>query len=117
MTEPVFSIKPEDLEIQTFCSGGKGGQNQNKRFTGVRIIHRESGAVGESREERSQLQNKKNALQRMSEHWKFKMWLNEKFYELTNKKSAEEIVDKKMQLENLKIETKDENGKWEVEKP
>ena len=45
--EKLFSIK--DFEVQTFRSGGPGGQNQNKRNTGVRIIHKSSGAKEESR--------------------------------------------------------------------
>ena len=72
----LFSVTKKDFEIQTFRSGGKGGQNQNKRDTGVRIVHRESGATGESREERSQAQNKKNAFKRLTESLKFKLWLN-----------------------------------------
>jgi protein subunit release factor B len=34
----VFSVTSKDLNIQTFRSGGKGGQNQNKVNSGVRII-------------------------------------------------------------------------------
>lgn len=64
-----------DCEVQTFRSGGSGGQNQNKRDTGVRVIHHPSGARGESREERSQLQNKKTAFLRMIKTPKFDLWL------------------------------------------
>lgn len=64
----MFSVTLKDCELQTFKSGGKGGQNQNKRETGVRIIHHPSGARGEARDERSQLQNKKLAFRRMAEH-------------------------------------------------
>lgn len=64
----MFSVTLKDCEQQTFRSGGKGGQNQNKRETGVRIIHHPSGARGEARDERSQLQNKKLAFRRMAEH-------------------------------------------------
>ena len=64
----MFSVTLADCEVQTFRSGGKGGQNQNKRDTGVRIIHHPSGARGESREERSQLQNKRAAFARMAAH-------------------------------------------------
>lgn len=108
----LFSVQPEDFEIQTFCSGGKGGQNQNKRFTGVRIIHRESGATGESREERDQLQNKKNALKRLTETPKFKMWMDKKVFEIENKISIEEETDKLMDERFLKIEGVDEDGRW-----
>lgn len=69
------SITKKNLTIQTFRSGGNGGQNQNKRDTGVRIIHRDSGAVGESRESRNQLVNKKLAFKRMVAHPKMKIWI------------------------------------------
>ena len=63
--ELLFSITKDDFTIQTFRSGGKGGQNQNKRETGVRIIHNDSGARGESRNHRTQLANKKEAFRRL----------------------------------------------------
>ncbi len=65
----------KDCEVQTFRAGGKGGQNQNVRETGVRIIHRPSGAVGECREQRYQLQNKKVAFRRMAESQAYKSWV------------------------------------------
>jgi protein subunit release factor A len=71
----VATIRKKDLRIDTFRAGGKGGQNQNKRDMGVRITHLESGAVGESREERHQLQNKKTAFLRMIEHPRMRKWL------------------------------------------
>lgn len=69
----LFSVTLKDCEVQTFRSGGKGGQNQNKRDTGVRIIHRASGARGEARDERSQLQNKRLAFKRMADHPLFRV--------------------------------------------
>lgn len=71
----VLSVTIHDCEVQTFRFGGSGGQNQNKRDTGVRIIHHPSGARGESREERSQLQNKKTAFRRMAESDAFRSWV------------------------------------------
>lgn len=68
----LFSITKKDLEIQTFRAGGKGGQNQNKRDSGVRVIHKASGARGESREHRGQLENKRAAFRRMTETKEFK---------------------------------------------
>lgn len=73
--ELLFSVTLKDCEVQTFRSGGSGGQNQNKRDTGVRVIHHPSGARGESREERSQLQNKKTAFKRMASTEQFKLWV------------------------------------------
>jgi len=116
MREHLFSVTKKDLDVQTFRSGGKGGQNQNKRNTGVRIIHKESGVVGESREERSQLQNKKIAFKRLSEHPKFKLWINRKAQEIINKKKIEEIVEEQMRPENLKVEIVDDKGRWVTKK-
>jgi peptide chain release factor 1 len=57
-----INISPADIEIEFFNATGPGGQNVNKRKTAVRIIHLPSGEVVTSRTERSQLQNKENAL-------------------------------------------------------
>jgi len=54
-------VNEKELEMQTFCSGGPGGQHQNKTQSGVRLIHK-SGVRGESRTERSQPKNYANAL-------------------------------------------------------
>lgn len=99
----------KDCDVQTFRCGGNGGQNVNKRDTGVRIIHPPSGAVGESREERSQLQNKKNAFRRMAESKKFQTWVR--------KQSGEDAlliakVERDLWPDRTRVEVKDENGKW-----
>ena len=75
--EPALSITVNDCVVQTFRAGGKGGQNQNKRDTGVRIIHQPSRAVGESREHRTQLENKRAAFRRMAEHPRLRFWIDQ----------------------------------------
>jgi peptide chain release factor 2 len=56
-----IEINEKELEMQTFCSGGPGGQHQNKTQSGVRLIHK-SGVRAESRTERSQNKNYDNCI-------------------------------------------------------
>lgn len=60
-------FKKNELVIEHVKGSGKGGQNRNKRMTGVRIEHKSSGLVVRATERRSQMQNLGNALSRLSE--------------------------------------------------
>jgi len=57
-----IELRSDELERQTFRSGGPGGQHQNKTESGVRFIHKPTGLAAESRTERSQHKNADNAM-------------------------------------------------------
>ena len=109
MKEKILSVTMDDLELQTFRAGGKGGQKQNKTDSGVRLIHHPSGARGESREERSQYQNKKIALKRLSEDPRFKYWVAVQ----TGKfESDEAYLARQLAPHNIREEVR-VDGKWQ----
>lgn len=107
----LFSVGPKDFTIQTFRAGGKGGQNQNKVNSGVRLIHRASGARGEARDSRHQAQNKKAAFERLLATKVWKGWHRaEVMRRLGMEAKATENADLAMNPRNLRVEVKTDGG-------
>ena len=78
-------IRPEDIEMQVYRSSGAGGQHINKTSSAVRLIHKPTGIVVASQQERSQFQNKDNCMK----------MLRAKLVELQMQEKADKISDLK----------------------
>lgn len=101
-------ITKKDLKIEYFRTGGPGGQAQNKKSTGVRITHPDSGATGESRKA-----NRKAAFHRLVESEKFQLWTKKIVGEdLVDQDELKRRVDRLMDASNIKVEIKQEDGTW-----
>lgn len=78
-------IRPEDVEMQVYRSSGAGGQHINKTSSAVRLIHKPTGIVVSSQQQRSQFQNKDTC---------YRM-LRDKLVQLQMQAHAEKISDLK----------------------
>ena len=78
-------IRPEDIEMQVYRASGAGGQHVNKTSSAVRLIHKPTGIVVASQQERSQFQNKDNCMK----------MLRAKLVELQMQEKADKISDLK----------------------
>ena len=78
-----IEVNPSDIKMEVFRASGAGGQHINKTSSAVRLIHEPTGIVVECQTERSQFQNKDNAMK----------MLRTKLYEIEKEKQDSEIAN------------------------
>lgn len=78
-----IEVNPADIKMEVFRASGAGGQHINKTSSAVRLIHEPTGIVVECQTERSQFQNKDNAMK----------MLRTKLYEIEKEKQDSEIAN------------------------
>lgn len=89
--EQDIDIRPDDLRIDTYRSGGAGGQHVNKTDSAVRITHLPTGVVVQCQNERSQFSNKDTAME----------MLKSKLVELKERAHKEKIEDLTGELKDM----------------
>ncbi len=100
----------EECEVETFRAGGKGGQHVNKTESAVRLRHLPTGVIIVCQDDRSQLQNRRIALERLRERL-VKLLTKPKVRYATKKpRSAKRAVRKEKKLNSAKKRDRGSGG-------
>jgi peptide chain release factor 2 len=112
----LFSVTAKDFEVQTFCTGGNGGQHRNAKQNGVRIIHKASGARAEHRDGRDQGKNRELAFLKLLQTPLWRAWHALEVARRTGAVArAEAATELAMGAKNLEVMVQGSKG-WEREK-
>lgn len=115
MNKPLFSVTARDCDWSYTKGTGAGGQKRNKTSSAVHCTHRESGAHGYSESSRSQLDNRRDAFEKMAASDKFQKWLKIEYMRRTGELME---IERRVEQELTKVKTEVKiDGKWTPVRP
>jgi protein subunit release factor A len=98
-----FTITRKDLEISYFSGSGCGGQHRNKHDNCVRIKHPPTGVIVTGQDHKERQRNMKDALTRLTNHFKFRWWCDEQLREMEGLETTRQWVDSQMKEDNYEV--------------
>jgi hypothetical protein len=110
--EKVTILTKDDLKITWFSGSGGGGQGRNKHANCCRIHHPASGVTVTGQDHKERPSNQRDAWRRLMKHASFKLWLGGAVATVRGQEDPEKIVDKLMREKHLRVDVKDEDGRW-----
>lgn len=110
--EILFTVTAKDFDITHIRGSGPGGQHRNKTSTGVRLVHRASGATAESTEHKSQDQNRREAWRKIRETREWERWFRDMVAETMGRPTVGQRVERAMRPENITTQVLDDRQRW-----
>jgi len=112
--QKLFSITIKDFDIQTFSVGGHGGGGKDTSNSGVRLIHRDSGAVGVGTENRSNTLNRQSAFKKLVATTRFQGWFKKECAKRLGQKTLETLEELKTRVDQ-QLDQDIQNGLVKIE--
>lgn len=108
----LFRVSRKDLVETHYRGTGNGGQKRNKTYSGVRLQHPASGAVGESADGRSQEVNRVEAWKKLRQTPEFQQWFRDMVLRTSGRETPGEKTERLMAEENITTQVLDERSRW-----
>lgn len=107
----LFRVTRKDLVETHYRGTGNGGQKRNKTYSGVRLQHPPSGAVGESAAGRSQEENRIEAWKKLRQTPEFERWMRDMIAATMGRDTVYERLVKMME-QPITTQVLDEKRRW-----